>query len=334
MCRLIRSVIILTAGLVAWNASLLQAEPIHDAARKGDVAEVKRLLEQDPDLVDLVERSKSSGVTPLHHAAKEGHKTVVELLLASGADIDARGSYGTALELAVFFGHRDIAELLLKRGVRLDIFTASGLGKMDEIKRLLRVDKTLVMAADPDGQTALHWAAYTGQKAVAELLLAKGAKVDQHATNNCRGRTGTPLHYAAWGGSKEVAELLLAHGADVSAHDDHEQTPLHEAAYNNKLAVAAVLIAHSADVNACGNRDGTCPIGRFRPNNFLNPNVPVPPSLTPLHLAAQQDSIDLVKLLIASKADVNAREGGDLTPLKQAKSKAVAELLRAAGAKE
>jgi ankyrin repeat protein len=129
MCRLIRNVVLLTAGLIAWNASLLQAEPIHDAARKGDVAEVKRLLEQDPKLVNLEERAKSRGVTPLHHAAREGHKAVVELLLASGADIDARGSYGTALELAVFNSHRDVADLLLKRGVRLDIFTASGVGQ-------------------------------------------------------------------------------------------------------------------------------------------------------------------------------------------------------------
>jgi cytohesin len=334
MCRFIRSVILLTAGLVAWNASFLRAEPIHDAAGKGDVAEVKRLLEQDPKLVNLVESAKSGGVTPLHHAAKKGHKAVVELLLASGADIDARGSYGTALELAVFNSHRDVAKLLLDKGARLDIFTASGLGKKDEVERLLRADKTLIKAADPDGRTALHWAAYTGQKAVAELLLAKGAKLDPQATNSCWGLTGTPLHYAAYTGRKEVAELLLAHGADVNARDDCEQTPLHVAAYNNKLGVAEVLIAHEADVNACGNRDGTCPLGRPIPINYPHPNAPLPPSLTPLHLAAQRDSIDLVKLLIASKADVNAKEGGDVTPLRRAKSKAVAELLRAAGAKE
>jgi ankyrin repeat protein len=334
MCRLIRSMILLTAGLFAWNASYLRAEPIHDAARKGDVAEVKRLLGEDPKLVNLEQgRAKNNGVTPLHYAAQEGHKAVVQLLLASGAKINARGSYGTALELAVFNSHPDVANLLLDKRARLDIFTAAGLGKTKDIERLLRWYKPLINATDSDGQTALHWAAYTGQKAVVDLLLAKGAKVDPHATNSCRGRTGTPLHYAAWGGSKGAAELLLAHGADVSAHDDHEQTPLHEAAYNKKLAVAEVLIAHGADVNACGNRDGTCPIGRFQPNNYSHPNTPVPPSLTPLRLAVEQDSIDLVKLLIANKADVNAKEG-DVTPLHITKNKAVAELLRAAGAKE
>ena len=143
--------------------------------------------------------------------------------------------------------------------------------------------------------------------------------------------TGTPLHYAASMGRKEVAEVLLAHGADVNARDDREQTPLHSAAYYKKLAVAEVLIAHKADVNALGNRDGTCQIGRFWPSNFPYPQ---PWQITPLHLATEQDSIDLVKLLLENKADVNGKTDGVGTPLQHAKSKAVAELLRAAGAKK
>ncbi len=163
MRRCIRFVILLTALL---PTSSLRAEPIHDAARKGDVAEVKRLLRKDPKLVNLVEtrKRKEGGVTPLHYAAEKGHITVVELLLASGADIEARGSYGTALELAIYFGHYDVAELLLEKGASLDIFSASGLGKTTEMERLLRADKTLIDATDPDGRTALHWAAYHGSK--------------------------------------------------------------------------------------------------------------------------------------------------------------------------
>jgi ankyrin repeat protein len=114
MCRLICSVMLLTAGLVALNVSFLQAEPIHDAARKGDVAEVRRLLRHDPKLVNLVETGITGGVMPLHYAAEKGHKAVVELLLASGACIYARGPRGTALELAIYFGHSDVAELLLQ----------------------------------------------------------------------------------------------------------------------------------------------------------------------------------------------------------------------------
>jgi len=328
MRRLIRNVILLTAGLIAWDASFLRAEPIHDAARKGDVAEVKRLLEQDPKLVNLAERAMNSGVVPLHYAAEEGHEAVVELLLASGARIDARGSYGTALELAVFFGHRDVAELLLGKGARLDFFTASGLGKTDEMERFLRADQSLIDAADHDGQTALHWAAYTGQKAAAELLLAKGAKVDQQKTiGGDWSWSGTPLHYAAWAGRKQIAELLLAHMADVNARDDWGRTPLFVAVYNNQVAVAEVLITHKADVNACENR--VSPYLLNVPIGGLHPQL-----TTPLHLAAEKDSIDLVKLLLANKAEVNAKEYGGGTPLHLAKSKAVAELLRAAGAKE
>jgi ankyrin repeat protein len=52
-------------------------------------------------------------------AAERGHKEVVELLLESGADVNAKSNIGwTALMLAAFNGHKEIVEILKSYGAR------------------------------------------------------------------------------------------------------------------------------------------------------------------------------------------------------------------------
>ena len=68
------------------------ADPIHDAARNGDLAGVQAELEKG---VDVDEGDDSwPGMTPLHYAADEGHTEVVELLIANGADVNAKDENG------------------------------------------------------------------------------------------------------------------------------------------------------------------------------------------------------------------------------------------------
>jgi ankyrin repeat protein len=76
----------------------------------------KMLLEKgaNPNTV-----GRGSGRTPLHCAARRGKKTIAEMLLAHGANMDARGWYGkTPLSLAKEGGHTEIVELLRKHGAK------------------------------------------------------------------------------------------------------------------------------------------------------------------------------------------------------------------------
>jgi ankyrin repeat protein len=158
---------------------------LHDAARAGDLPQIEALLKDRPDLVFSEERA---GGTPLHCAAKNGHKDVAEPLLASRADVDAKNRFGeTPLLEAARNGQRDLAELLLANQVDVNV-------------------------KDNDGATPLHWAK-DGHKDVAGLLLASKADVD--AKESKYGRT--PLDVAATGGQKDVAELLRRHHARLSA---------------------------------------------------------------------------------------------------------------------
>ncbi len=83
---------------------------IHDAARDGDLAKVKALLQGNPD---LVYSKDSNGRTPLHCAALAGQKDIAELLLVNKADVVVTDSNGwTPLALAVNGGNNDVLKLL------------------------------------------------------------------------------------------------------------------------------------------------------------------------------------------------------------------------------
>jgi hypothetical protein len=88
---------------------------LHRAAREGDVAKLRSLLDAgaDPNL------PSSSGRTPLMEAALRGRLEIARLLISAGADVNIsdRG-VGTALEAAEREGHTELAALLRQAGAR------------------------------------------------------------------------------------------------------------------------------------------------------------------------------------------------------------------------
>jgi TonB family protein len=150
---------------------------IHDAANAGDLKRVKVLLQDNPKLV--FSRDYIHGFTPLHWANKE----VAELLLANGAQVNARSSIGyTPLHWAAEKDHKDVVELLLAHDAVID-------------------------AKNNEGKTPLHLAVTNSHKDIVELLLANKANVN---AKNVFGET--PLDIAAFVGRKDVMELLRRHG--------------------------------------------------------------------------------------------------------------------------
>ncbi|HEX6778612.1 MAG TPA: sigma-70 family RNA polymerase sigma factor [Ktedonobacterales bacterium] len=235
------------------------------------------------------------GGTPLHAVAKypKAERTrddaqVIDLLLAAGARIDEVNTVGeTALHWAATRGQKSVGDILLAKGARLDIYSAAGLGRLEEITAFLRADRLLLERPGPGGLRSLHFAAYGNALAGAERLLASGAEI------NAGGGwfDGTALHLAAYQGHREMVEALLAAGADVHARDGEGCTPLHQFRFpwwtpkSDRAALATALLLAGAEVNATNGQGAT-----------------------PLHQAAQAGDAAVVVVLLAHGADTRARD--------------------------
>ena len=87
---------------------------IWEAASEGNIQAVKQHLAAGTDF-EL--RCTACGLTVLGHAAWGGHKEIVELVIAEGADVNAKRNTGvTPLHHAAWNGHKEVAELLIANG--------------------------------------------------------------------------------------------------------------------------------------------------------------------------------------------------------------------------
>jgi ankyrin repeat protein len=232
-------------------------------------------------------------------------------LLAGMAPIDS------ALFIAVMQGNARQVEILLKQGAAVNAADKDGVtplhkaafsGHRRAVVEKLLAGGALVDAADKDANTPLHEAASGKDTAIiVEKLLAGGASVDAADKDG-----KTPLHKAALGGHTAVVEKLLAGGASVDAADKDGKTPLHWVAYGEDTAIVDQLLAWRAAVNAA-DKDG----------------------MTPLSYAALMGRAVVVERLVAGGARVNATDKDGYTPLHWAAGgghTAVMERLLAGGA--
>ena len=106
---------LLTLTITSLLATTAFADPIHDAAKTGDLAGVQAELDKGVDEDDS--SWGSWGETPLQLAARYSHNEIVELLIDNGADVNVKGGNlgGMPLHHAAFEGHKEIVELLLAK---------------------------------------------------------------------------------------------------------------------------------------------------------------------------------------------------------------------------
>jgi ankyrin repeat protein len=309
---------------------------LHEAARaRTDPAKlVELLIAKGAD----VNAKNARGDTPLHLAC---YANVAELLIAKGADINAKDRPGyTPLHSAAEANHLEVAELLISKGA--DAKAEGGVTRVTPLQQAvipgntdmvrLLIDKGADVNVNPWEWTPLSLAVMGGHADIVALLIAKGANVNTDSRGN------TPLHLASMEGYADFVELLIAKGANVNARNSRGATPLDMAEERGNAEIIALLRQHGAESGSptllAAVTSGDIEQVKLLISQGADVNARTN-GRTLLHIASLRGNKDMIELLIAKGADINAKDSDDRTPLDAATlagNSDVMELLIAKGA--
>mmetsp|Transcript_30427 Transcript_30427/g.47665 ORF Transcript_30427/g.47665 Transcript_30427/m.47665 type:complete len:292 (-) Transcript_30427:281-1156(-) len=214
--------VLVVVGL-GWQTSLCEGEkdhddpnqahltygnnPLHDAAKNGDHAMLKKILDGVPGIFADNRFSKweydepedypthndknDGGNTPLHLATWLNQKESVKILIEKGASVHVKNRAGNyPVQWAARHNDTTIMKLLIEKGAD-------------------------VKTADNAGFTALHFCAFANTVEACRILLDNGADVNAQTDKGY-----SPICTAAEHHMTAVAELLIDRGADVVEVED------------------------------------------------------------------------------------------------------------------
>ena len=296
--------------------------PLHVAILGGHEEMVSLLLEKagaNPSICD------SYGDCPLHTAARQNSATIIDMLVQSGANVNAMNKSGrTALSIACLNGKMKSVEALLKSKADINmplesapVIAAAYRGHVDIVETLLTSGAD-TSKANVNRYTALHVASQEGHVECLSLLIPLSdleASIDVGMTmlalactmghidcaralinagacvNSQRKDGSTTLHIASGKGQLQVVTELLKAGANIILQNTFGETLLMAASCKNHMHIVAELLkSECAPLNT----------------NDLG--------LTALHMASQEGHIECLRLLLPV-SNINSKTNSGDTPM-------------------
>jgi ankyrin repeat protein len=276
---------IIILSLVIFSTAIhVFAQDIHEAAKTGDLDRLKKILSENPSLVNSQDKDK---MTPLHHAIYTGNLESASLLISQGADVNAVNyKADTPLHVAAYEGNADAVRLLLEHNAdhtlremrdRIPLFLACNWGNDLETVRLLIDAGSNVNDKNSRGEIVLVSTLYYGKKEIIDLLIDRGATIPDNedilrrvlyvtASNgmerpfniavekskklNMEWWTDIPMHACARGGSVSIARALMDKGAEIKQKNRYGVEPLHIAAENGKTEFVEFLLSEGTEIDS------------------------------------------------------------------------------------
>jgi len=278
-------------------------------------------------------------------AARRNRFDRLKLLVENGADVNTPGFRDgrTPYEAALRAGNGEIAEYLAEHGAKrvslndAEVFAAALTnGRRAEAMALIEKDPKRIEKLGHHGRIELLHRAVEMNHPEGILLMAElGFEISDTTKHDGVGANlaATPLHAAAWTGHLGMVKLLIGLGANPDVRDpNYHATPLGWAAYNGKQHVVDYLLDFASifDAVRCG--------GFARVRALLEKDPSLATALDsdgdPVIFYVQANE-EMLSLLIAHGADINARHHSGQTLLEQAVGRgddALAEALGRHGA--
>ncbi|KAF7257394.1 hypothetical protein EG68_05665 [Paragonimus skrjabini miyazakii] len=304
--------------LDAWEKSTGLFDQEHHTDRRWVADKDKSIREHLGDM-SPGRVTDAVGHTPLHFAAHFGHTSICQLLLDSkyrtGVSIGAKDCVyrGHALHHAAAQGHSSVVALLLKHADAQS--QLSNTTKCNS--RFTTTD--FCYEVDEHGRTALMLAAQNNHPVILHLILSVTADVASRTASpnekpaslgvnltDVFGRTA--LHRAAANGHVECVKLLLSRGADITIRDFRQRHALHMAAAGGKLKTVRYLLRYLTKLrikygyasDSVDARNILCPLDQY--------------GFSPLHFAAYRGHVDCIQILLIHTPSERLR-GNIYTPL-------------------
>lgn len=315
--------------------------PLQWAVYKEDAAEVKRLLKAGAN----VSLANNYGASPMGLAAEIGNAEIIKLLLEAGANADSPNPEGqTALLAVARTGNVEAATLLVQHGATIDarerfggqtaLMWASARRHPQMMQFLIskgadvnarsttRDYQRHVQAEgrpknlDTGGFTPLLYAARENCLACVKVLLDSKADINLPDPDGV-----SPLLLAIMNSNWDLAKQLIVAGADVNQWDEYGEAPLFTAVGQRNQASGA----HGA-IDPLNETNGTAIVHMLLERD-ANPNMQLffrPAGLkgatntrgsTPLIRAVAGADMEMIKLLMEYKADVNLMMADRQTPI-------------------